>query len=102
MPNKLPLNEKMIPKTVHLPPKMKKAIEQVAELGIVRDECEFIRWAIADKLLEILKYPVQYPYCKSQNIIPITKPTSSATFQCVDCSNTWDELFFRKQYRRRK
>ena len=75
---------------------MHDSILRAVELGICKDKSEFIRWAIADKLTNIFKYPIHCPYCKSRQIIPVTAPQSSANFQCVDCSNTWDELFFRK------
>ena len=98
MPTKT--EERMVPITVHVPKKMLESIQRAVELGITPDKCEFTRWAIAEKLISIFKYPLQCPYCKSRNYIPITKKNSSASFQCVDCSCTWDELFFRKHKKR--
>lgn len=98
MPKKV--EKRMIPITVHVPEKMLESILRVVELGITPDKCEFTRWAIAEKLISIFKYPLQCPYCKSREYIPVTEPHSTASFKCVDCGNTWDEWFFRKQKKR--
>ena len=89
--------KRMVPITVHVPEAMLESMQRVVSLGIVPDKCELTRWAIAEKLISIFRYPIQCPYCKSQTIIPVTAPHSSRNFQCVDCGNTWDELFFRKR-----
>ena len=86
--------------SMFMPENMKKSIQRVVEMELSKDMSEFVRWAIADKLISIFKYPIQCPYCQSRNIIPVTEPHSSANFQCVDCANTWDEVFFRKRIKK--